>query len=108
MSQSLINDLLGQLQGAPLQGMAAQLGADTETTSNAIAAALPMLMPSASHSISSGIVPYMHSGDAIPSRLAGITPSQPIFFCPILANAPWMYRLPNTDTALPSTMPSAQ
>ena len=44
MSQSLINDLLGQLQGAPLQGMAAQLGADTETTSNAIAAALPMLM----------------------------------------------------------------
>lgn len=44
MSQSLINDLLGQLQGAPLQGMAAQLGADTETTSNAIAAALPMLV----------------------------------------------------------------
>ena len=44
MSQSLINDLLGQLQGAPLQGMAAQLGADTKTTSNAIAAALPMLV----------------------------------------------------------------
>ena len=44
MSQSLINDLLGQLQGAPLQGMAAQLGADPETTSNAIAAALPMLV----------------------------------------------------------------
>ena len=44
MSQSLINDLLGQLQGAPLEGMAAQLGADTETTSDAIAAALPMLV----------------------------------------------------------------
>lgn len=44
MSTSLVTDLLGQLQGAPAQQMAAQLGADAATTQNAIAAALPMLV----------------------------------------------------------------
>ena len=55
-----------------------------------------------------GMVPYMHSGDAMPRRLAGMTPSQPVFRCPILAKAPWIYFFPNTETALPSTMPRAQ
>ena len=40
MSESLINDLLGQLQGAPMQNMAEQLGTDTATASEAISAAL--------------------------------------------------------------------
>lgn len=44
MSNSLVNDLLSQLQGAPVQQMAAQLGADPATAQNAVAAALPMLM----------------------------------------------------------------
>ena len=49
-----------------------------------------------------GMVPYMHRGEAMPRRLAGITPSHPIFIFPIFANAPWMYFFPNTDTTLPS------
>ena len=44
MSASLIDDLLGQLQGAPAQQIAQQLGTDPSTASNAIAAALPMIV----------------------------------------------------------------
>lgn len=44
MNSSLLNDLLGQLQGAPTGQIAQQLGADQDTTANAIAAALPMIV----------------------------------------------------------------
>lgn len=44
MDNSLIAELMGQLQGASAGAMARQLGADAETTSDAIAAALPMIV----------------------------------------------------------------
>lgn len=46
MSESLVNDLLAQLQGSTTGAIAQQLGADEGTTQNAIAAALPMLLGS--------------------------------------------------------------
>ncbi len=44
MSASLVDDLLRQLQGAPTGEIAQQLGTDQNTASNAIAAALPMIV----------------------------------------------------------------
>ncbi len=72
------------------------------------AARVSSFTPCSEKDAAMGMVPYMHSGEAIPRRLAGMTPSHPGFFRPILAKAPWIYFLPNTETALPSTMPSAQ
>lgn len=43
-STSLIDDLMAQLQGAPLQQMAQQLGTSPEQTEEAVGAALPMLL----------------------------------------------------------------
>ena len=44
MNGSLIDDLLGQLQGAPAGQIAQQLGTDPRTAQDAIAAALPMIV----------------------------------------------------------------
>ena len=44
MSQSILNDLLSQLQGGASGQIAQQLGADTQTTQQAIGAALPMIV----------------------------------------------------------------
>ena len=44
MNASLIDDLLGQLQGAPSEQIAQQLGTDPQTAQDAIAAALPMIV----------------------------------------------------------------
>lgn len=43
-SPSLVEELLSQLQGAPLQQMAQQLGTDTVQTHQAVGAALPLLL----------------------------------------------------------------
>ena len=43
-SASLVDDLFSQLQGAPLQQIAGQLGTDADQTRDAIGAALPMLL----------------------------------------------------------------
>lgn len=43
-SNSLTNELLGQLQGAPMQSMAQQLGMDSVETERAVGTALPMLL----------------------------------------------------------------
>lgn len=43
-SPSLVDQLLSQLQGAPLQQMAQQLGTDTAQTQQAVSAALPLLL----------------------------------------------------------------
>lgn len=43
-STSLSNDLLGQLQGAPMQSMAQQLGMGSAETERAVGTALPMLL----------------------------------------------------------------
>jgi hypothetical protein len=44
MNNSLIDGLLGQLQGAPTEQIAQQLNTDPETAQNAISAALPLIM----------------------------------------------------------------
>lgn len=44
MNASLIDELLGQLQGAPTGRIAQQLGTDARTAQDAIAAALPMIV----------------------------------------------------------------
>ncbi len=43
-SNSLTDELLGQLQGAPLQNMAQQLGMGSAETEQAVSTALPMLL----------------------------------------------------------------
>lgn len=43
-SNSLTDELMGQLQGAPLQNMAQQLGMDTAQTEQAVSTALPVLL----------------------------------------------------------------
>ena len=43
-SSSLVDDLMGQLQGAPLQQLSQQLGTDTAQTQQAVAAALPLML----------------------------------------------------------------
>ena len=43
-STSLVDQLLSELQGAPLQQMAQQLGTDAAQTQQAVGAALPLLM----------------------------------------------------------------
>lgn len=43
-SSSLVSELLAQLQGAPLQQLAQQLGTDTAQTQEAVSAALPMML----------------------------------------------------------------
>ena len=43
-ANSLVDELLSQLQGAPLQQMAQQLGTDTAQTREAVSAALPLLL----------------------------------------------------------------
>lgn len=43
-SASLVDDLLAQLQGAPLQQIAGQLGTNTQQAGAAVGAALPMLL----------------------------------------------------------------
>ena len=41
---SLVDELMAQLQGAPLQQMAQQLGTSPEQTEGAVGAALPLLL----------------------------------------------------------------
>ncbi len=43
-SSSLTDELMAQLQGAPLQQLAQQMGAGTDETKQAVAAALPMML----------------------------------------------------------------
>lgn len=51
-SQSLVDELMSQLQGAPMQQMAQQLGTDTAQTQSAVGAALPMLLGALGHNAS--------------------------------------------------------
>lgn len=55
-----------------------------------------------------GIVPYMQRGEAIPSRLAGISPRTPSLFSEIPENAEWILSLAKTEMKEPRTMPSTQ
>jgi len=43
-SQSMVDELMGQLQGAPMQQMAQQLGASGQQIQSAVGAALPLLL----------------------------------------------------------------
>jgi hypothetical protein len=49
MNGTLIDDLMGQLQGASLGPIAQQIGTDADTAGNAISAALPMLVGALGH-----------------------------------------------------------
>ena len=50
MNQPLLTEeLLAQLQGAPLQQLSRQLGTDPDQTGNAVAAALPLLLGALGH-----------------------------------------------------------
>ena len=42
--QSMVDELMGQLQGAPMQQMAQQLGANSQQIQSAVGAALPLLL----------------------------------------------------------------
>ena len=42
--QSMVEELMGQLQGAPMQQMAQQLGANSQQIQSAVGAALPLLL----------------------------------------------------------------
>ena len=55
-----------------------------------------------------GMVPYMHSGDAIPSRLAGTMPHSPIRLSLMERSTPWILSFRKTDTLEPSRIPSTQ
>lgn len=50
--QSLVDELMSQLQGAPMQQMAQQLGTDPSQVQSAVGAALPMLMGALGHNAS--------------------------------------------------------
>ena len=65
-------------------------------------------MPCAENDAATGIVPYMHSGEAIPNRQAGTMPSRPSFCPRSRLKAPWILCLPKTATAEPISMPSSQ
>lgn len=56
----------------------------------------------------SGMVPYMHSGEATPSTLAGTTPHTPQRPPFSLVTARWIASLAKTETSEPTTMPSTQ
>jgi len=65
-------------------------------------------MPFFENEAAIGIVPYMHNGEAIPKRLAGMIPSRPhlLFFIPMKAE--WIFSLQNTEMTEPSRIPSTQ
>ncbi|MEC5213194.1 hypothetical protein RCH06_001739 [Polaromonas sp. CG_9.5] len=48
-SSSLVDELMAQLQGAPLQQLAQQLGTGTEQAQEAVGAALPLMLGAMSH-----------------------------------------------------------
>ena len=48
-SSSLVDELMAQLQGAPLQQLAQQLGTDTGQAEQAVGAALPLMLGAMSH-----------------------------------------------------------
>ncbi|GHU88513.1 hypothetical protein FACS189476_05750 [Spirochaetia bacterium] len=54
------------------------------------------------------MVPYMQSGEAIPSRDAGITPRAPSFLSCMEANIRCIFSLPNTEITDPKTIPKIQ
>ena len=51
LSSSLADELMAQLQGAPLQQLAQQLGTDTEQAQQAVGAALPLMLGAMSQNV---------------------------------------------------------
>ncbi|WP_313642485.1 DUF937 domain-containing protein [Stenotrophomonas sp.] len=77
---SLTDDLLSQLQGAPLQQVSQQLGIDSQQASGAISAALPLLMGALGNNVAKpqgaealfGALQNNHSGLDIGSVLGAV------------------------------------
>ena len=65
-------------------------------------------MPLRENEAASGMVPYMHRGEAIPKRLAGTIPKSPIRLALIFFNTPWIRSFWNTDTQDPRIIPNTQ
>ena len=55
-----------------------------------------------------GIVPYIQSGEAMPSRLAGMTPRAPRRRLAKERNRPWSLSFAKTEMAEPVSIPSTQ
>ena len=55
-----------------------------------------------------GIVPYMQSGEAMPSRHAGMMPIIPSLFSLIRVISPWILSFANTETRDPIAIPITQ
>ena len=55
-----------------------------------------------------GIVPYMHRGDAIPSKHAGTIPNRLKRFVLMEAKSECIFSLPKTDTNEPIAIPHSQ
>ena len=72
------------------------------------AASRSSFIPSLEKEAASGMVPYMHSGEAMPRTLAGISPSAPSRFVCRRPNRAWMEPFAKTEMAEPSTMPRTQ
>ncbi|MEG3000443.1 MAG: DUF937 domain-containing protein [Comamonas sp.] len=78
-SQSLVDELMSQLQGAPMQQMAQQLGVDSVQAQSAVGAALPLLLGTLGHNASQpqgaadllGALQRDHSA-AMPQGLGGL------------------------------------
>lgn len=78
-SQSLVDELMSQLQGAPMQQMAQQLGVDAVQAQSAVGAALPLLLGTLGHNASQpqgaadlfGALQRDHSA-AMPQGLGGL------------------------------------
>lgn len=78
-SASLVDELMAQLQGAPMQQMAQQLGTDTAQTQSAVSAALPLLLGALGNNAAQpqgaasllGALQRDHA-DALPQGLGGL------------------------------------
>ena len=55
-----------------------------------------------------GMVPYMHSGEAMPSRQAGTIPKTPHFFPCIRQKRLWIPSLAKTEMKEPMAIPRTQ
>lgn len=71
VNASLVDELMAQLQGAPLQQIAQQLGTDQQQASDAVGMALPMLLGSLGHNAQ-----QPGGADALFNALQNHTPDQ--------------------------------
>ena len=72
------------------------------------AASQSSLMPLFEKDAAMGMVPYMQSGEAIPSALAAAIPRIPMCLSPMARKVSWILSFKNTETADPRSIPRTQ